>query len=40
MDAHIKNLRHKLGEDPRHPRFVETVIGVGYRFAARPDDDV
>ena len=40
MDAHVKNLRHKLGEDPRHPRFVDTVIGVGYRFAARPDGDV
>ncbi|HEV1996836.1 MAG TPA: response regulator transcription factor [Candidatus Dormibacteraeota bacterium] len=40
IDAHVKNLRHKLGDDRRHPRFVETVIGVGYRFAARPDEDV
>jgi two-component system, OmpR family, response regulator RegX3 len=39
VDAHVKNLRHKLGEDPRRPRFVGTVIGVGYRFVARPDGD-
>ena len=33
IDAHIKNVRHKLGEDARAPRFVETVYGMGYRFA-------
>ncbi|MDO8964826.1 MAG: response regulator transcription factor [Coriobacteriia bacterium] len=32
VDAHIKNLRRKLGDDPRVPRFVGTVFGVGYRF--------
>ena len=32
IDAHIKNLRHKLGGSGRHSRFVETVHGVGYRF--------
>jgi two-component system, OmpR family, response regulator RegX3 len=32
IDAHIKNLRRKLGEDARRPRFVETVYGMGYRF--------
>jgi len=32
IDAHIKNLRSKLGDDPHHPRFIETVRGVGYRF--------
>lgn len=37
VDAHIKNLRHKLGDDPRAPTFVLTVTGVGYRFAPRPD---
>lgn len=31
IDAHIKNLRAKLGDDPRNPRYVETVFGVGYR---------
>lgn len=32
IDAHIKNLRAKLEPDPRQPRYVETVFGVGYRF--------
>jgi DNA-binding response OmpR family regulator len=25
------NLREKLGDDPKEPRFIETVYGVGYR---------
>lgn len=33
IDAHIKNLRAKLETDPRNPRYIETVFGVGYRFA-------
>jgi DNA-binding response OmpR family regulator len=33
IDAHIKNIRKKLEPDPRSPRFVLTVFGVGYRFA-------
>ena len=32
VDAHIKNLRAKLEPDPRHPRYIETVFGIGYRF--------
>ena len=36
VDAHIKNLRAKLEPDPRHPLYVETVFGVGYRFAQNP----
>lgn len=32
MDAHIKNLRHKLEPDPAHPRYIVTVYGVGYRL--------
>jgi two-component system alkaline phosphatase synthesis response regulator PhoP len=32
IDAHVKNLRAKLGDDPRHPRYVQTVYGVGYKF--------
>ncbi|MBN2248584.1 MAG: response regulator transcription factor [Coriobacteriia bacterium] len=31
IDAHVKNLRKKLGEDPKHPRYVHTVFGVGYK---------
>ena len=32
IDAHIKNLRHKLEHDPSEPRYVLTVYGVGYKF--------
>ena len=37
IDVHIKNLRAKLEADPRQPRFIETVYGVGYRM--RPDHE-
>ena len=33
IDSHVKNLRRKLEPDPRRPRYVLTVYGVGYRFA-------
>ena len=33
IDAHIKNLRKKLEPDPRHPAYVLTVYGVGYKFS-------
>ena len=33
IDAHVKNIRRKLEPDPRAPRHVQTVFGVGYRFA-------
>ncbi|RAM37307.1 response regulator transcription factor [Arthrobacter globiformis] len=33
IEVHIGNLRRKLGDDPRLPRWVETVRGVGYRLA-------
>lgn len=33
IDVHIKNLRAKIEDDPRAPRYIETVYGVGYRFA-------
>jgi DNA-binding response OmpR family regulator len=36
IDAHIKNLRAKLGEDPRQPRFIQTVFGVGYKLGPEP----
>ena len=32
IDTHIKNLRSKIEADPRSPRYIETVYGVGYRF--------
>lgn len=33
IDAHIKNLRRKIEPDPRDPRYILTVYGVGYKFA-------
>jgi len=36
IDYHIHNLRLKIEPDPSHPRYVETVFGVGYRFADEP----
>ena len=35
IDSHVKNLRAKLGDDPKEPRFIQTVFGVGYRFEAQ-----
>lgn len=33
IDVHIKNLRSKIERDSRNPRYIETVYGIGYRFA-------
>ena len=33
IDSHVKNLRRKIEPDPRSPRYILTVYGVGYRFA-------
>ena len=33
IDTHIKNIRRKLEPDPRTPRYLLTVYGIGYRFA-------
>jgi DNA-binding response OmpR family regulator len=35
IDVHISNLRSKIEANTRHPRYIETVFGVGYCFAAR-----
>jgi two-component system alkaline phosphatase synthesis response regulator PhoP len=35
IDVHIKNLRQKLGDEPRNPTYVLTVYGVGYKFNDR-----
>lgn len=32
IDTHIKNLRGKIEKNPRSPKYIETVYGVGYRF--------
>ena len=33
IDAHIKNIRRKLEPNPREPRYILTVYGMGYKFA-------
>jgi DNA-binding response OmpR family regulator len=33
IDVHVSRLRHKLESDPRHPRFLKTIRGVGYMLA-------
>ena len=38
VEVHIGNLRRKLGDDPRSPRWLETVRGVGYRLAPQLQD--
>lgn len=32
IDVHITNLRRKLNDDPKNPKYIETVRGVGYRM--------
>ena len=35
IDSHVKNIRRKIEPDPRRPRYVQTVYGIGYRFGER-----
>lgn len=35
VDVHVRNLRRKIERDPAEPELIETVVGVGYRFATR-----
>ena len=37
VDVHISRIRQKLGDDPRHPRRIKTIRGVGYQFLVRAD---
>lgn len=39
IDAHVKNLRHKIEKDSREPEFIKTVYGLGYKFTGSPDED-
>ncbi len=38
IDAHIKNIRQKIEDDPKSPMLIHTVYGVGYKFAGTRDD--
>jgi DNA-binding response OmpR family regulator len=37
IDAHVKNIRQKLEDDPKHPSLILTIYGVGYRFSGQHD---
>jgi DNA-binding response OmpR family regulator len=39
VDAHVKNLRHKIEKDSKEPQFIKTVYGIGYKFTGTPDED-
>ena len=32
IDTHLSNLRQKLGDNPKEPRFIQSVWGIGYKF--------
>ena len=35
IDVHIRNLRTKIEPDPKHPKYIDTVYGMGYRFTSQ-----
>jgi DNA-binding response OmpR family regulator len=37
IDAHIKNIRHKIEDNPQRPVFIKTVYGTGYKFIGISD---
>lgn len=37
IDVHIKNIRKKIEDDPRQPRYIVTMIREGYKFNYEPD---
>jgi DNA-binding response OmpR family regulator len=39
IDAHIKNIRQKIDDNPRTPLYIKTIYGLGYRFIGIPDED-
>lgn len=39
VDVVVSRLRQKLGDDPRHPRFLKTIWGTGYMFIGVPDGE-
>jgi two-component system OmpR family response regulator len=38
IDVHVSRLRQKLGDDPKRPRLIKTVRGVGYLLAGGPEE--
>jgi len=40
IDVHIRNLRSKIEPDSKNPTYIETVYGMGYRFASKKASSV
>lgn len=38
IDAHVKNLRRKIEDNPKEPEYIQTVYGVGYRMAGNQNE--
>jgi len=32
VDMHISNIRYKIGDDPKNPKYIKSVWGIGYKF--------
>jgi len=32
VDTHIKNIRYKIEDDPKHPEYIISIYGMGYKF--------
>ncbi len=39
IDAHVKNIRHKIEDNQRNPLYLKTVYGIGYKFTGLLDED-
>jgi len=37
VDTHIKNLRQKVEDDPKEPKYLITIHGVGYRLGGNEE---
>jgi DNA-binding response OmpR family regulator len=37
IDAHIKNIRHKIEDKRESPIYLKTIYGIGYKFIGKPD---
>jgi two-component system alkaline phosphatase synthesis response regulator PhoP len=40
IDQHVKNLRAKLNDDARQPRYIATVYGLGYKWIGQTGNDI
>lgn len=39
IDITMSRIRQKLGDDPRHPRYIKTIWGTGYAFIGQGSED-